>query len=88
MSESRRPDPVLRFFGGAMVAVGALMFALCGLCTLTFLVTAIIPGGGRSFAVMALVIGGVPTAIGFGMMTLGHSIHQKHTPKAAPPRSE
>ena len=35
------PDPVLSFFGGAMIAVGWLALTLGGLCTLIFGVMAV-----------------------------------------------
>jgi hypothetical protein len=84
MSEPR-PDAVQRFFGGALIAVGALIFCLCGLCTAGFLVASLLPHADRSFAIMALVIGGIPTAIGFGMMQLGHAMHRGPQAVAAPP---
>jgi hypothetical protein len=83
MSESN-PDPVLRFLGGALVAVGALIFALCGLCTAGVLIASMVPHGDHSFAVMALVIGGIPTAIGFAMMRVGHALHMRHGPRPTP----
>lgn len=65
-----RPSPVQRFFGGLLIAVGVLIAALCGLCTMVFMVGSVIDrGGGELFAggdvfILALVIGGLPTGIG------------------------
>jgi hypothetical protein len=36
MSEPRRDDPVIRFFGAAFIAIGWLVLTLGGLCTLIF----------------------------------------------------
>jgi len=71
MSEPTKSDSVARFIGGAMIAVGALIFGLCGLCTLTFLVAGMIPHGDRSFSMIALVVGGIPTALGFLLLRAG-----------------
>ncbi|HEX5262604.1 MAG TPA: hypothetical protein VFW13_03705 [Phenylobacterium sp.] len=79
MSEAPH-DPTRRFFGATLTAVGALIFALCGLCTLTFLVASFVPQGDRSFAVMALVIGGLPTVAGYFTMRAGWRMYR--TPKA------
>ncbi|HEY8004356.1 MAG TPA: hypothetical protein VIE16_09015 [Phenylobacterium sp.] len=71
MSEPPKPDPMNRFLGAAMIAVGGLIFGLCGLCTLTFLVAGMIPQGDRSFSVIALVVGGIPTGLGFLLLRGG-----------------
>ena len=78
-----RPDPTRRFFGAALTAIGGLMFALCGLCTGVFLVTGMMPHEDRSFAVIALVVGGIPTLIGFGVMQLGLTLYRGAKPGAS-----
>jgi len=67
-------DPGRTFFGYVLVAVGGLMTALCGLCTATFMVAAVVPGGDTSFFVMALVIGGIPTGIGVALFVAGRAV--------------
>jgi hypothetical protein len=71
MSDPIKSDPMARFVGGAMIAVGGLIFGLCGLCTLTFLVAGMIPHGDWSFSVIALVVGGIPAAVGFLILRAG-----------------
>jgi predicted benzoate:H+ symporter BenE len=70
------PDPMTRFFGAALTAVGALMLGLCGLCTLVFLVTGLMPHEDRMFAVIALFVGGIPTLIGFFAMRAGLRLYR------------
>ena len=68
MSEA---SPLQKFFGAGLMAVGGLMAALCGTCTLYFLGAAVqnafYPEGLGSAALvslLALLIGGLPTALG------------------------
>ncbi|HET6971377.1 MAG TPA: hypothetical protein VFH92_09650 [Phenylobacterium sp.] len=84
------PSPVRRFFGGLLMVVGGLMMGLCGLCTAVFLVASVFDGGGGrelggggELAIMALVIGGIPTAIGVGLFVAGRSLLR--TGRAASP---
>lgn len=72
-ADQGRPDPVARLFGALLMAVGALMMALCGLCSLIFVISMAGGGGGEAggMLLLALVIGGVPIAIGFGLFWLG-----------------
>jgi len=64
------------FFGAILVSVGVLMSAACGLCTLAF-IAADIPNFQRHVyeaglpSVIALLIGGTPTAIGVYLIWLG-----------------
>ncbi|MBW8813246.1 MAG: hypothetical protein JF588_07445 [Caulobacterales bacterium] len=81
-----RPSPVQRFFAGLLMVVGALMAGLCGLCTAVFLVDSVVGGGGgelgggAGLAVMALFIGGIPTAIGVGLFVAGRSLARPARP--------
>ncbi len=78
-------DPMRTFVGGAMMAIGGLVAVLCGLCTATFMVAAMVPGGDKGFFVMALVIGGIPTAIGVGLFVAGRAILRAPTPPPSDP---
>jgi hypothetical protein len=58
-----------------MIVVGALVVALCGGCTAFFGVTF---GGandseglGKAFLVISLIVGGVPTLVGAGLLVGG-----------------
>jgi hypothetical protein len=69
MSEA---SPVQKFFGAGLMAVGGLMAALCGTCTLFFLVSAAdnlrYPGGvvtAVGLGLLSALVGGLPTAAGF-----------------------
>jgi hypothetical protein len=80
-SDQERRDPVARLFGALLMAVGALMMALCGLCSLVFVLSTAGSGGGETggMLLLVLVIGGVPIAIGFGIFWLGRWLRR---PKA------
>jgi hypothetical protein len=71
-----RRDPVGRLFGALLMAVGVLMMTLCGLCSLVFLVSVLGSGGGDAggMLALALIFGGVPIAVGFGIFALGRSL--------------
>lgn len=82
MSEPRKGDPVGRFFAGAVIAVGALVAALCGSCTLWWVGMSVgaemrpNPSGyeagmGWLIAVFALVIGAGPTVVGVILVRAG-----------------
>lgn len=82
MIEPRRPDQTERFFGAGLVAVGALVFGLCGLCTLGFAGASLI----TSFAylspsmlwnvVLSVMVGGLPTYGGFLLMRFGWRMYR------------
>ena len=62
-----RPDPLQRFWGGLLMAIGGLSAGLCGLCTLVFTVSSLTTSGefaGPGMLVLILPIGGIPTLIG------------------------
>jgi hypothetical protein len=84
MSEPRNGDRVGRFFAGAVIAVGALIFGLCGLCTAGFMVASAISPGGSGTAFMALVIGGIPTLIGFMILRFGLAMYREESNRAPP----
>jgi hypothetical protein len=72
-SDQDRRDPVVRLFGALLMGVGVLMMTLCGLCSLTVIFS--VAGGGVSDLLgmlpVALVVGGAPIAVGFGIFWLG-----------------
>jgi hypothetical protein len=73
------PRPVDRFLGAGLMAVGGLMFALCGACTLLFTGSTVANNlrhaNGHSSLTMAIflygLIGGLPTLGGFMLARLG-----------------
>lgn len=76
MSEA---GPVQRFFGGALMAVGFLIMALCGLCSACGVVIGLTDDtfkGGDTLA-MVLVFGGVPFLIGLGIFFAGRALRGK-----------
>ena len=79
------PNPVTRFFGAALIAVGLLMAVLCGGCGAVFLVMFMVEGlshpSEMSMATMPLFLGGIPALIGFGLFTWGRSLRR---PRPAP----
>jgi hypothetical protein len=85
MAEPVPPDaPLRRFFGWILLLVGGLIATLCGLCTAVFFVTGLF--GDRSYVVLSLVIGGLPTALGFGLFVAGRSL-LRPPPKPPGPKS-
>ena len=87
MSEAPRPDPVQRFFGAALMAVGGLIAVLCGLCTLLVLggslVTmamnpsnlALMLTGVFSGALLVAIVGGLPTVVGILIFRWGRGLY-------------
>jgi hypothetical protein len=79
MSEPRPSDGVERVFGAALMAAGALVFSLCGLCTLgvagsTLMSVARYPmhaGGALGSIALVGFVGGLPTLGGFLLMRFG-----------------
>jgi hypothetical protein len=63
------------FFGYILMAVGALIAVLCGLCTVVWLVA-----GFRdlfrdeSLGLLTLIVGVLPTSIGVGLFLWGRSL--------------
>ena len=83
-----QPDPVARFFGGALLAIGFLMMALCGGCGAVFLLfTADGPSPTSTILQAAIVIGGPPTLIGGLLIWLGFRLRRraKQPPSETPP---
>jgi len=77
-------DPVLKFFGGALMAVGGLIAALCGTCTLVvmaFGVFGLFDGSSsvgdllNGVGILAL-IGGLPTVLGALLFRWGWGLYR------------
>lgn len=88
---SGRSDPVARLFATALLAVGALMFALCGLCSLAFAGSTIVntvryPSveGLLSGFVIVAIVGGLPTFLGFVVMRSGYRWRRRLMPTLRP----
>jgi predicted benzoate:H+ symporter BenE len=93
----RKGDPLEMFLAAAQMAAGALIFGLCGACTLRFLGTSLVtmvldPSlavGALTGLAMVAVVGGLPTAIGFLIMRGGYRWYRaakaKPPPSAPPP---
>lgn len=61
------------FFGGVLLAIGILIAGASGLCTVVFFVTTV--GRGSADAVpLMLVIGGIPFAVGMGLVFAGRAL--------------
>jgi hypothetical protein len=69
-------DPVVRLFGALLMAVGVLMMALCGLCSLAGVIYAVGSGGSDMGLSLLFVLsfGGVPIIAGLGIFWLGRSL--------------
>jgi hypothetical protein len=78
-------DSVRTFFGVALVAIGALMTVLSGLCTGVFLLSSLLQPSGMQIAILALPIGGIPLAVGLLLFWWGRRL-LKSRPAAEPPR--
>jgi hypothetical protein len=66
-------SPVRSFFGGVLVAAGALMFSLSGACTAIGVIVGVSSGGGDIVG-LALVIGAVPIGLGFLLFYVGQAM--------------
>ena len=81
---SDAPSPLQKFIGGALMAVGGLVAALCGLCTLVFAVTSLTSGSGEfagpGMLVLVLPIGGIPTVLGALVAWAGWRIFRPKPP--------
>ncbi len=66
-----------QFFGVMLIVVGLLLAALCGLCTLVVAGVSLSAApdqqgyGGGGMVGIALLLGGVPTLLGLGMIFAG-----------------
>ena len=82
-----KPDPVARFLGAGLLAIGVLMMVLCGGCGAFFLLFYLVDGlahpNDMPMALIPLVVGGVPALIGLGLFALGRSL--RRTPSRPPP---
>lgn len=88
MSEAR-PDPVQRFFGAALIAIGVLMMVLCGGCGAIIFLFYVFDGlahpNDMSMAIIPIFVGGVPALIGLGLFAGGRALRGGPKP---PPRTE
>lgn len=79
-----QPSPERRFFGAALMAVGGLIAALCGSCTVILSVAMIVeslnyPRELFSMLLMFLVVGGVPTLLGLMLFCWGRRLRRPPT---------
>lgn len=80
---SDQPSPVQKFFGGLLMAIGGLMAALCGVCTLVFTVTSLTTSGefaGPGMLFMVLPIGGIPAVVGALIAWAGWRLYRPRPP--------
>ncbi len=88
MSEPPAAAPVAAFFGGALIAVGALMMFLCGGCGAVMLVLFAVGGiahpNDMPMVLMPIVLGGVPALIGWGLFLAGRNLRRGGEPRPPP----
>ena len=83
MSAPPPPNEIGRFFGLILIAVGALVMALSGLCTAAFAVMLLAESPGAnlgealSFLLLALVYGGIAALAGLGLFAIGRWLRPK-----------
>ena len=70
----RKDDPSARLFGAILMAVGAMIALLCGLCSLTVLAS----GGIVGFFPFVAVIGGIPIFVGVLIFKAGLKRYKKY----------
>lgn len=77
---------LLRLFGALLIAVGALVAGLSGLCSLTFAVLMLIDQGSWAdkgqMLLLDLFVGGIPFAVGALAFWAGRRLRRNHP---APP---
>ena len=93
MTQSKRPNPVVAFFGWLLMCGGALVAATTGTCTVYFLAAPILQGEGVdyfgglvSWILLVMIVGGVPCLIGVGMFFLGRFVARRGNARQLPPR--
>jgi hypothetical protein len=79
------PSPELKFIGGALMAVGGLIAALCGTCTLIFAGASVMdsfrnPGDLLSILLLVGIVGGLPTLIGVLLFRWGRRLRRPTAP--------
>lgn len=84
------PSPVRRFFGGALMAVGFLIMALCGLCSACGMVIGLTDETfkGADMIAAVLIFGGVPFLIGLGIFFGGKALRGKSLQRAVLPPAD
>ena len=79
-------SPVRRFLGALLIAVGGLIAALSGLCSVVFLGALVVdlvrdPASMDSAVwpslILLLVVGGLPLAIGVGLVFWGRALRRR-----------
>jgi len=81
-NSASHPNSVGRFFGGALIVVGAMIMLLCGGCGAAFLVfflaealKATNAGGDLVGAILTpLLMGGIPAMAGLGLVVVGRAL--------------
>ena len=74
------PNALQRFIGAALIGVGVMMMLLCGGCGALFLVSFVFGSlfasnsGGLSMLILPILLGGLPTLVGFGLFTFGRRL--------------
>jgi hypothetical protein len=80
-----QPNPIQRFFGAALIAVGFMMMLLCGGCGVVFFIGFLIGGLTSSnhedvgLVIMPIVLGGLPALIGLGLFAAGRGLRRAET---------
>ncbi len=69
------------FFGGILLAIGILIAGASGLCTITFVVSAIGSAvnshqefGGAGMIPLIAIVGGIPFLVGVGLIFAGRAL--------------
>jgi hypothetical protein len=67
---------VTKLFGAMLMAAGGLIAGLCGLCSAVVLVTLLARDAGAvgPMFLLTLIFGGVPIALGVGLLIWGRSL--------------
>jgi len=78
VTEQRPVEPMDRFMGAAIMAIGLLITGLCGTCTayFTFAMGGGSSGGALISIIMVLLVGGTPTLIGIAMFRFGLKLYR------------
>ena len=58
------PNVIFRVIGGILIAAGALLILVSGLCTLRFVAMPLLAGGSTRFLGLSLILGGLPMIYG------------------------
>lgn len=94
MTDPAQPRPVARFFGGLLMAIGALIVVTAGTCCIASTLGGIFKGGSgpdnfirtpTDALILMSIFGGIPLVVGVGMFFGGRRLYRGPRPTGSAP---